>query len=38
MDERAVQPLGVAASFDAFCQKGAGTGPLLDIIARLAAL
>jgi CheY-like chemotaxis protein len=38
MDEQAVQPLGVAAGFDAFCQKGAGTGPLLDIIARLAAL
>jgi CheY-like chemotaxis protein len=38
MDEQAVRPRGVAAGFDAFCQKGAGTGPLLDIIARIAPL
>ncbi|CAD6560561.1 Sensor histidine kinase RcsC [Paraburkholderia kirstenboschensis] len=36
LDEEAVQPPGLAAGFDAFCRKGAGTGPLLDIIARLA--
>jgi CheY-like chemotaxis protein len=38
MDEQAVRPRGVAAGFDAFCRKGAGTGPLLDIIARIAPL
>jgi len=38
MDEQAVQPRGVAAGFDAFCQKGSGAGPLLDIIASIAPL
>lgn len=37
MDEPAVRPGGLAAGFDAFCQKGDGVRQLIDLIIMLSA-